>query len=114
MSIQNIFDEIKTERCKQDTKWGEQNHHSVDPTIEDRGGQRVCQEYEIPSEARAKFLCDNAAKYNRCTYAHIAVEELCEAVGASGDIQRRVELVQLAAVIVAWIECIDRRQNKCI
>ena len=56
-------------------------------------------------------------KAGNCTWAHIAVEEMAEAVEAATDAAQgrgvlaalRKELVQLAAVIVAWIEAIDRR-----
>jgi hypothetical protein len=107
-----VLGDISAERVKQDAKWGEQNHPSVDTVLASRvvyDAQRMTEEYEIPSEARAKFLCDENFRRGVGTWAHIAVEELSEAVSAEGDEVRRGELVQLAAVVVAWIECIDRR-----
>lgn len=74
--------EVQRERIRQDEKWGEQNH-------------------------------------NDYRWLAIATEELGEAAQAmlhdefGGDHAGtlREELVQTAAVIFAWIECIDRRQS---
>lgn len=46
------------------------------------------------------------------TWTDIALEEFCEAVEAPDDEQRRKELVQLAAVVFAWIEDIDKRSKR--
>ena len=74
-----VLMEIDRERMKQDAKWGEQNH---DPYL----------------------------------YGAILVEEVGEAMQAAlksqwegGDPHAlRAELVQVAAVAVAFIECVDR------
>ena len=110
--------DVLTERVRQDCKWGVQEHPSVDKGLLSRPTScsplRMAEEYEIPTADRAKALCQIAAERNACTWAHIAVEELCEAVeaGVTGDVECREELVQLAAVVVAWIECLDRRASK--
>ena len=115
----SIYDEIQAERVRQDAKWGEQNHPSADRVlIERKGGcspERMCENYELPNEARAKWLCQEHERRGDISWPHIAVEEMSEAVAAFADgseIAGRVELVQLAAVIVGWIECIDRNQVK--
>lgn len=100
-----IYDEIRGERIWQTDKWGEQNHDSVP---DDRSALIRCQMVGLASELRAKLNCDDAVKDKRLTWAHIAVEELAEAVSARNEDTRREELVQLAAVVVAWIDCIDR------
>lgn len=109
-----IIYELFIERKKQDAKWGEQNHPSVDPILlKRRGGctpERMCEEYGLPSEARSKRACDEAAKRGELTFAHIITEELCEAVSAPDDEARRGELVQLGACVLQWIEAIDRRK----
>ena len=111
-----IFDEIKLERQKQDEKWGEQTHPCLDQTLLNREGsctpQRMCENYEIPSETRAKFMCDNSFKNGTGTYAHIALEEFAEVLSEFDITKRRQELVQLTAVCLAWIECIDRQLPK--
>lgn len=114
--MERVLGQVRAERGRQDAKWGVQDHPSVDPVLMQRDGgcepERMASEYEIPTEPRAKALCEMAARAGRCTFAHIAVEELAEAVAAAtaaGEASCRAELVQLAAVVVAWIEAIDRR-----
>lgn len=110
--MQSIFDEILAERERQTKKFGEQNIPCLDQTLLTREGgctpQRMCENYEIPSENRAKQLCDGAFDNHHGTYAHIAVKELSEAISTLDPVKRREELVQTAAVLVGWIEKIDR------
>lgn len=107
--METILEEIKQERQKQDLKWGQQNHPVLDPILINRDPVRMCEEYEIPSENRAKQMCDMQAKGGRCTWMHILVEEISEAASCGPETERlRVELIQAAAVIVATIESLDR------
>ena len=114
-----IYDEIAAERVRQHDQWGEQNHPSADPVLVRYGeykctGPRLCEEYEIPTEQRAKQRCEDHLKRGDASWPLIAIEELSEAVEAFADGTEdngRAELVQLAAVIVQWIECIDRRKK---
>jgi len=108
--IRRIFTEVKLERIRQNDLWGEQNHPSITPGLTSRAGHEAAEYYEIPTEDDAKQMCEDAANTGGLSYTHIAVEELCEAVEAKDDTDRREELVQLAAVVVAWIEAIDRRK----
>ena len=113
--MENILNEIKTERTRQDEKWGIQHWPSVNQVLIGREGgctpERMCEHFEIPSEDRAKFLCENAFKNNEGTWSNIVVEELSEVVCAPDETTRRTELVQLAACVVAWIEDIDYKLN---
>ena len=77
-----------------------------------RHGARMCEEYEIPSETRAKQICETMHDRGEMTWGHIAVEELSEVISAKNDDERRKELIQLAAVTIAWIESIDRMTPK--
>lgn len=108
-----VVGEVLAERQAQIAQWGEQDYPSVDPVLTGRPGGcdavRMGEQYEMPSEVRAKFLCRNAFENGDGTYAHVAVEELAEAICAPTDDLRRGELVQLAAVCLGWIEAIDRR-----
>lgn len=126
-----IYARIEAERVRQDAKWGEQNHPDVDRVLTDRGPStyhgmtspggcspaRMAEEYGIPTESRAKASCDGAARLGQCTWAHIAVEELAEVIHAATLAQQGrgpeehvdKELVQLAAVVTAWIEARGRR-----
>ena len=110
INMNSILHEVRLERQSQDLKWGTQTHPSVDLILQEQGrtGQRMCEEYELPSEDRAKQMCDIHSERGDLTWAHIAVEEMSEVVAAKDDSQRREELVQLAAIVVAWIESIDR------
>ena len=110
MTDTGVIYDVTAEIDRQKEIWGEQNHPSVDPIIVGRGSQRMCEEYEIPTEVRAKFMCQEAERKGQLTWAHIAVEELSEAVSAETEEDRREELVQLAAVIVNWIDSIDRNR----
>lgn len=106
----SICVEIMHERTRQDSKFGaDRNHPSISQVLDVTHATeaRKCAEYGIPSPALARHECDQAG--TNLTWAHIAVEEMSEAVGAATEAERREELVQLAAVIVAWIESIDRR-----
>lgn len=100
----SVLRDITKERERQDAKWGEQNHPSVT---------------ESPTRAEAAWIarvaCDEAAKVGKLTWEHIALEEFHEALeqgAASDDVKLREELVQCAAVFVAWIECLDRKAAK--
>jgi hypothetical protein len=118
----SVLCEIADERARQNAKWGEQNHPDADPVILGRladGGPfgspeavalRLADHYEIPSATRAKHICDTEAQAGGRTWPSIAVEELAEVVEATaeGRGRARAELIQLGAVIVAWIESIDR------
>jgi hypothetical protein len=112
-ALRSIIDE----RIAQDAKWGEQNHPDFDQVLLTREGgctpQRMAEHYEIPTENRGRNLCQMAEDKGELTWAHIAVEELAEAVGTCNEpVERlREELVQTAAVLVAWIEAIDRRES---
>lgn len=111
-----IMHEVADERTRQDEKWGEQNHPLVDPLLVSQGrtGVRMAEEYEVPTAGRAQLLCQAAAERGEVTWMHIALEELCEFMLAAGTdpVEARAELVQLAAVAVAAIECIDRHASQ--
>jgi hypothetical protein len=100
VTIASILAAIRLERASQDEKWGEQNHPSV-PLVRDLA-------LVIADASMCRAVCQHAARTGVVTWAHIALEELAEAIDAPDDTARRAELVQLAAVAVAWIESIDR------
>lgn len=111
--IDQIFKEISTERENQTEKFGEQNIPCLNKLLiqENVGPDELCKFYGIPIETFAKRKCDNAHESGKLTYAHIAVEELSEVISAVDPVKRREELVQLASVVVAWIEKIDRLEE---
>lgn len=108
----DILREVIEERKSQDSKWGEQNWPCLDQTLLNREGgcteERMCEEYDIPTQTRAKSVVDIKVERGDLTYADIALEEFCEVIGEFDPIKRRAELVQLTAVCIAWLEKIDR------
>ena len=61
--------------------------------------------------ARARKFCDVEHGAGRGTWQQILEEEVLEAYACASDVELRAELVQVAAVAVAWIEAIDRRNT---
>lgn len=117
-ATQDVLREVLRERERQEKKWGEQNHPDFDQTLLRRKGgcdeQRMAMEYEVPTEARGKQLCQNAFRDGQGTYAHILIEEVTEVVGTCNEptSKLREELIQVAAVAVAWVEKLDREAAK--
>jgi hypothetical protein len=64
----------------------------------------------VPEESGAKARCEQRFGLGIGTYGDIFIEEVAEAIGAANEDRLREELVQCAAVAVAWIEAIDRRK----
>lgn len=110
----NVLAEVVQERIRQKAKFGDQNWPCLDQTIlnGECGVLRMAEEYEIPSESRAKQLLEIALERNELTFAHILIEEVSETIGQFDIQKRREELIQVAAVAVAWIEKIDRDLHK--
>lgn len=110
-ATEHVLYEVARERSRQDLKWGEQNHPLLDPELAGRDPRRMADEYEVPTVVRGQFLCQNAAKRGAVTWGHILVEEVAEFIGTKADdvVAMRAELVQIAAVAVAAIECLDRK-----
>lgn len=111
-----VLGEVAAERGQQDVTWGEQNHPDVigswldDPAPANVHVTAVM--HHMPTADVARTLCAKAFDSLSGTWAHIAVEELAEAVEAAAlrDIPAlRTELIQTAAVLLAWIQAIDRR-----
>ena len=93
-----VLAEVQAERTRQDTKWGEQNHP-------DGTGNKSQQD-------RAEFArrwCESAFGSGYGTWADVLTEEVAEAGAERDPAKLRAELVQVAAVAVAWIAAIDRR-----
>ena len=92
-----VLVEVFEERERQDAKWGEQNH----PDGTGDGYAAMAGAYHT--------ICDWKHKIGAGAYLDILLEEVFEAAAESDPAKLRTELVQVAAVAVAWVECIDRR-----
>ena len=94
-----VLGKVLDERIRQEEKWGEQNH--PDGTYSHPA---------IASAAKAaQRVCEQAAREGSLTWMQILEEEVAE-VAAETDPEKLIqELVQVAAVAVAWIEAVQRR-----
>lgn len=104
--------EVHAERQRQDARWGEQNHPdgtgSSASLLDDIGALWDDNSNADVADA-ARDRVEALAAVNRCTYAHILAEEFFEALAEDDPRGVRAELIQVAAVAVAWVEAIDRR-----
>lgn len=100
--------DVHAERNKQDLKWGVQNHPSV-PNVARKNPNAFI---GIPSADYLKARCDLAHAMDKDSWALILAEEFAEAIEACGEghttADLRAELIQVAAVACAWVECLDR------
>lgn len=95
VSDSDVIGQIIVERDRQFQLWGEQN-----PPPHSGGAVQ----HLGMSEEEAKKLVDDLMEGGSITWADIAFEEFAEALDAPTKNDRIGELVQLAAVIVSWIE----------
>lgn len=101
--------DIAKERMAQDKKFGEQNHPDGTGNIFPVARYGT---YTAPEAAElARYDCNEAAKGGYLEWRHILLEEVFEAIAESDPELLRAELIQVAAVAVAWVEHIDRRHK---
>ena len=93
------------ERMRQHIKWGEQNWPDFPPGL---AGPSVNHYYGLPSEEDAKAACQGHFARREGTYGDILLEEVAEAFSAPTPPLLRGELIQVAAVALAWVEKLDR------
>jgi len=113
-----VLAEVAAERSRQETKWGQQNHpngtgEKTTPMAEIARGPGhaiVNRHYAFGLAFNAKEATDSHAKEGTLTYADIFLEEVFEALAEEDPAKLRTELIQCAAVAVAWAEKIDRDQ----
>lgn len=82
----HVLEEVEIERVRQDSKWGKQNCHDFEWVS-------ILGE-EFGEAAREANEANFVSGKNRGNFAKL-----------------RAELIQVAAVAVAWVEAIDRRQS---
>ncbi len=99
----NVMFEVRIERNRQIEQWGDQVH--VNGTGDPSWGHRA-------NRAKAIFAEYQNGDPEQIPWQLILEEEVCEAFAESDDARLREELVQVAAVACAWIEDIDRRNDK--
>jgi hypothetical protein len=92
-----VLKQVLAERHAQDKKWGEQNH--PDGT----GGKFM----ELLAAAN-RSACNKEFAEGRGTWFAILQEEVSEAFAEADPEKLRTELIQVAAVAVAWVEKLNR------
>lgn len=95
--IYRVVRAVIVERRAQQAKWG------VQDLPNGTGGR----EFDRAAD-RAKLKCEGAFKAGIGTYRHILAEEVAEAFAESDPEKLRAELVQVAAVAIAWLEKLER------
>jgi AcrR family transcriptional regulator len=106
--------DVRAERARQDTKWGQQNHlDGTGPESEPLAGlgQYVTDWTATDWTTAARDSTDARAKLGTVTWTDILLEEVFEALAESDPAKLRAELVQVAAVAQQWAEAIDRRDS---
>lgn len=97
MSTSTVVGEVIAERIRQDEKWGEQNH----PDGTGNALQRRAAE-------DSRYVCQRNFQRGEGTWHDILLEEVAEAFAESDKSKLRDELIQVAAVAVAWVEKLER------
>ncbi len=108
-----VLTEVAAERARQEQKWGQQNHVDWTRTTATSDLAGV---WPGGVGRHFKWITDYKAagkEGHALGYFDILMEEVGEAhdEAREGNVSAlREEVIQVAAVAVAWVECIDRRQ----
>lgn len=115
-----VLDEVDTERARQDAKFGTGRDYPdgtgtnwVDAIRPAFGWDSTMTEAEHASRL-ARSDCQRAGRRGDDTWLRILREEMAEAFAEADAAALRAELIQVAAVAVAWVEAIDRRGHQCV
>jgi hypothetical protein len=104
LGMLTVLEDIREERRRQVERWGVQSHPDLSEypraTLRDLFAERA--DYW-------KRRNDNPSKGLELDWTGILLEEVYEALAEESPARLRAELVQAAAVAVAWIEDIDTR-----
>lgn len=100
--IGRVLADVHEERVRQLDRWGVQHRH------DDTGGDTLRAEAE-----QAKRICQAMEKHvdGGAGWRVVLAEEVAEVFAERDPAPLRAELVQVAAVAVAWIEDLDAREG---
>lgn len=104
-----VLTEVAAERASQDAKWGPQNHpDGTGPHIRPLGRTDI--NLDLRTGAELAWIFQRRCQANETpNWRDILLEEVFEAVAEDSSANLRTELIQVAAVAVAWVQAIDRR-----
>ena len=97
MDVSHIIRDLANERLRQDAKWGVQNHPNGTGMTGDRA-----------RADSARHTCDVMFRNGTGSWRDILHEEVQEAFAEHDPVKLREELIQVAAVALAWVENMDR------
>lgn len=118
----SVLAEVLKERNRQDEKWGQQNHpDKIKDAYDESDLSNEKKNYAFDkwisafgsclSEKDVKLAVNSDAENGLSSWEGILTEEYAEVVDAD-DSELDEELIQLAAVAVAWVEARRRRKNE--
>ena len=99
-AMARVLEDVSAERVAQHEKWGEQSH---------RNG--TCESMDTINLEWARDAYAEAAASGNLSWREILTEEVAEAYAERNAARLRRELIQVAAVAVAWIEDLDRHYD---
>jgi len=99
--INNIFEEIRAERKRQDEKWGEQNLPMLNVPLTVKAMKEKSESYKAFNDST-----------NGDSWFAVLIEEVYEAFAETEPEKQREELIQVAAVAVQIIEYLERKFKK--
>jgi len=102
VSTGTVLVEVRNERRRQDEKWGVQSHPD---------GTGIGPYWSERAEAQ-KDMNAMAVERGALTWRGILEEEVFEAFAESDKALLRAELLQVAAVAIAWVEHNDRQKGE--
>jgi hypothetical protein len=118
MGTREVLTDVHMERLRQEQLWGEQNHPILISTGKDaevtrETYRRYAETWKKLNAARIEIQNSfDTPKDRNCSWDGILLEEVFEALAEDEPRKIRAEMVQVAAVAVACIECLDRGQTE--
>ena len=112
-----LLQAVADEQARQVEKWGEQNHPDISLYLpKDTDPERVAQSSDRIRESYARSAEDTKRTNDRIVEADqilgwdtILLEEVYEALEEADPEKLIVELIQVAAVALSYVEAIERR-----
>lgn len=102
-TLNDLASEVIEERLEQVQQWGQQDHPS--------SHRFALPSYYETQADRYKEINDARVADGSLSWDGILLEEVFEALAESDPQARRTELIQVAAVALAEVEAIDRRES---
>ena len=103
--IDQILEEIRAECQRQKNKFGEQNHRMV-------ALDHYADQYRAMAQSVKKYNDKlTASEERKIAWDSILLEEVWEALGETEPEKQRKEMIQVAAVAVAIVECLERKNQ---